>query len=205
MALEEYKRKRSFKKSPEPQGGTTTKNKLQFVIQKHAASHLHYDFRLELKGVLKSWAVPKGPSTDPAVSRLAMLVEEHPFDYKDFEGIIPEGNYGAGTVIIWDKGTYEPVEKQKPDGKNKAVYEKLLLNNFYSGKLSFKLKGKKLKGEFALVKASQRGDNSWLLIKKNDEFAGDTAITQKDKSVVSGKTIEQMTANKKAKRWISNR
>ena len=139
MSLSKYKEKRSFDQTPEPTGGKSSEAKLHFVIQKHQASHLHYDFRLEMRGTLKSWAVPKGPSLDPSVKRLAMLVEDHPFDYKDFEGIIPEGNYGAGTVIIWDEGTYEPDEKIK----GKEAQEKWLLKHFYSGDLKFKLQGKK--------------------------------------------------------------
>ena len=137
MSLKEYKSKRKLNKTPEPSGGNAAGKKLRFVIQKHAASHLHYDFRLEMRRVLKSWAVPKGPSLDPKVNRLAMLVEDHPLDYKDFEGIIPQGNYGAGTVIIWDQGTYEPVEKT-PD---KKLQERSLLKQFYGGAIKFYLHG----------------------------------------------------------------
>ena len=201
MALEEYKSKRSFKKTPEPQGGRSKAGNLEFVIQKHAASHLHYDFRLELKGVLKSWAVPKGPSTDPSISRLAMLVEDHPFDYKDFEGIIPEGNYGAGTVIIWDRGTYEPVEK----APTKEEQEHLLTRQFYSGYIRIKLNGKKLKGIYTLTKTRERGETAWLLVKGKDRFAKKADVTGLDKSVVSRKTIEQLAKDKSAAQWISNR
>lgn len=203
MSLSAYKKKRSFTDTPEPSGKERkAKGKqLLFVVQKHHASHLHYDFRLEMHGVLKSWAVPKGPSMNPADKRLAMHVEDHPYEYKDFEGIIPKGNYGAGTVIVWDMGTYEPAEK---DGSIKEQ-EKLLLTEFHKGSLSIILKGKKLKGQFALVRISGRDDNSWLLIKKNDEQAKKIDIIKKDKSVISGKTIEQVAANKKANQWISNK
>lgn len=201
MGLTEYKKKRTFQKTPEPVGGKSKGDQLQFVIQKHDASRLHYDFRLELKGVLKSWAVPKGPSLNPADKRLAMLVEDHPFDYKNFEGIIPEGNYGAGTVIIWDEGTYEPVE----DVGKKSAQEKFLLKAFNAGSIKIRMHGKKLKGEFALVRTRGRGDNSWLLIKHRDKYATEKDIRDKDKSVVSGKTIEGMAKNKKASQWKSNR
>jgi bifunctional non-homologous end joining protein LigD len=201
MGLIDYKKKRSFNNTPEPTGGTASEEKLHFVIQKHAASHLHYDFRLEMRGVLKSWAVPKGPSMNPADKRLAMLVEDHPYDYKDFEGIIPEGNYGAGTVIIWDEGTYEPLEP----AQDKKEQEKILLKGFHAGSLKFRLHGKKLKGEFVLVKTPQRADNAWLLIKHRDRYASETDISKKDKSVVSGKTIEQLRDDEHAVEWQSNR
>ncbi|HKH59913.1 MAG TPA: DNA ligase D [Flavitalea sp.] len=224
MALTEYKKKRKFSDTPEPEGGMGSKSKsngkeLIFVIQKHDASHLHYDLRLEMKGAMKSWAVPKGPSLNPADKRLAMLVEDHPIEYNEFEGIIPPGNYGAGTVIIWDQGTYEPIEEIKKKGPSRSLkspnkplghlskseQEKVLLKSFYGGSMKVKLHGKKLNGEFALVKISGQEENAWLLIKHRDEYATEEDITRKDKSVVSGKTIEKMAADKKSKQWISNR
>ena len=170
-------------------------------MQKHDASHLHYDFRLEMEGVLKSWAIPKGPSLDPSVKRLAMMVEDHPFDYRNFEGIIPKGNYGAGTVIVWDEGTYEPLENESA---NKKENEKNLLKQLYAGSLKFMMHGKKLKGEFALVKTGYQGENSWLLIKHNDKYASAKDVTEKDKSVISKKTIQQVEKTSD-KIWKSNR
>jgi len=186
MTLSKYVAKRDFSKTAEPKAGKSKdKNQLLFVIQKHDASRLHYDFRLEMDGVLKSWAVPKGPSTDPKMKRLAMMVEDHPYDYRNFEGIIPEGEYGGGTVIVWDQGTYEPIEEIK----GKKAQEKHLLKQLESGSLKIKLHGEKLEGEFALVKTHGMGENSWLMIKHNDEYASKKDITKKDESVLSGKTI----------------
>lgn len=187
MALTKYKQKRNFKESPEPQGGLPDTDKLRFVIQKHSASHLHYDFRLEMEGVLKSWAVPKGPSTDPKIKRLAMMVEDHPYDYRTFEGIIPSG-YGAGTVIVWDEGTYEPSDFEG----DKKAQDKNLRSQLHKGKLKFILRGKKLKGEYVLVKAHGRGENGWLLMKVTDKYASETDILEKNKSVISKKTLEQI-------------
>lgn len=186
MSLTKYNEKRKFDKTPEPKGGKSKADDLIFVIQKHDASRLHYDFRLEMDGVLKSWAVPKGPSTDPSVKRLAMMVEDHPYDYKDFEGIIPEGNYGAGTVMVWDMGTYEPLD----EADSKTSREKILLKGLKEGSLKFRLKGKKLHGEFALVKTKGMEENSWLLIKHRDKFASKDDITEKDRSAVSRKTLK---------------
>jgi bifunctional non-homologous end joining protein LigD len=190
MALSLYKKKRSFKKTPEPTGGKSNSPQLHFVVQKHDASRLHYDFRLEMEGVLKSWAVPKGPSLNPADKRLAMMVEDHPYDYKNFEGIIPEGNYGAGTVMVWDEGSYESLEPG-----TKAEQEKKLLKQLKAGSLKFQLNGKKLKGEFALVKLKSSDEkNAWLLIKHRDKYAKDADVTTKDKSVISGKTLTKIAA-----------
>lgn len=186
MTLSKYAAKRDFNKTAEPKAGKSkNKSNLLFVIQKHDASHLHYDFRLEMEGVLKSWAIPKGPSTDPKTKRLAMMVEDHPMDYRTFEGIIPKGEYGGGTVMVWDEGTYEPIDPVK----GKKAQEKHLLKQLESGSLKIVLHGKKLKGEFALVKTHGMGENSWLLIKHKDEFASDKEITKLDKSVLSGSTI----------------
>ncbi|QXV66202.1 DNA ligase D [Mucilaginibacter sp. 21P] len=189
MSLEKYKQKRDFNKTKEPKAGRSKdKDKLMFVVQKHDASRLHYDFRLEMDGVLKSWAVPKGPSTDPQNKRLAMMVEDHPFDYRNFEGIIPQGEYGGGTVIVWDEGTYEPIEEIK----GKKAQEKHLLKQLKEGSLKIKLHGEKLEGEYALVKTHGMGENGWLLIKHKDDFASKKDITKQDKSVLSDKTIAQM-------------
>jgi DNA ligase D-like protein (predicted polymerase)/DNA ligase D-like protein (predicted 3'-phosphoesterase) len=202
MPLLEYKKKRSFASTPEPKGGKSSANTLHFVVQKHDASRLHYDFRLEMGGVLKSWAVPKGPSLNPADKRLAMQVEDHPLDYKDFEGIIPPGNYGAGTVMVWDEGTYEPLETT---AGSRTAQNRALLKQLREGSLKFRLNGKKLKGEFALVHTKGREDNAWLLIKHRDRYATESPVTDKDKSVLSKKTLEQIAHNPRAKKWVSDK
>lgn len=190
MALSEYKKKRRFQETPEPEGGHKKDDKLHFVIQKHHASRLHYDFRLEMNGVLKSWAVPKGPSLNPEDKRLAVQVEDHPYDYKDFEGIIPAGNYGAGTVIVWDEGTYETLDSQL----SAKQMEKLLVKQWKAGAIKIRLNGSKLKGEFALVKMKGAENNAWLLIKHDDKYASADDITQENKSVISNKTLEEVSA-----------
>jgi bifunctional non-homologous end joining protein LigD len=161
MGLLKYKAKRNLKTSKEPAAKIKKKksSELIFVIQEHHASHLHYDFRLEAQGVLKSWAVPKKPSMNPKIKRLAIMVEDHPYDYKDFEGTIPAG-YGAGTVSIWDHGTYDV------DGKDAKESEKLVIEGLKKGAFSFSLKGGKLKGTFSLIYLKSSAKNQWLLIKK---------------------------------------
>lgn len=187
MSLTKYNEKRNFEETDEPKGKVgKSENELIFVIQKHAASHLHYDFRLEMNGVLKSWAVPKGPSLDPDIKRLAIMVEDHPYSYKDFEGNIPEGNYGAGNVIVWDNGTYVSADDFKGTAENK------LLADLNKGRLSFILKGKKLKGEFSLVKLKGKQENAWLLIKKEDKYVSTDDILKKNKSVISKSTLEAL-------------
>ncbi|CAM4064295.1 DNA polymerase ligase N-terminal domain-containing protein [Flavobacterium sinopsychrotolerans] len=188
MSLKEYNQKRNFNSTAEPEGEIKkSTSELIFVVQKHAASHLHYDFRLEMDGVLKSWAIPKGPSMNPADKRLAIMVEDHPYSYKDFEGTIPEGNYGAGNVIVWDNGTYTLA-----DYKNTGDLETKLKSDLQKGHLSFNLSGKKLKGEFVLVKLKTKQENTWLLIKSKDQYAIDEDVLQQDKSVLSDMTLEDL-------------
>jgi bifunctional non-homologous end joining protein LigD len=196
MALEEYKRKRDFKQTPEPPPKIGKRGQNRFVVQKHRATRLHYDFRLEMEGVLKSWAVPKGPSLDPADKRLAMQVEDHPVSYFDFEGTIPVGNYGAGTVMVWDVGTWEPV------GDAHAMLSK--------GDLKFRLDGQKLKGEFALVHIKSRRPDSkgteWLLIKHKDVYVQqDYDIDKYDYSVLTKRSLKQIAGDAGSAEWLSSK
>jgi bifunctional non-homologous end joining protein LigD len=158
---------------------------LVFVVQKHRASRLHYDFRLELDGVLKSWAVPKGPSLNPREKRLAIMVEDHPLEYRTFEGVIAEGSYGAGEVIVWDQGSYRPLLGETRDAMQEQVREQL-----QQGELRFLLFGEKLRGEFALIRQLRLGGNAWLLIKKRDQYASTADVTLQDRSVISGKRLD---------------
>jgi bifunctional non-homologous end joining protein LigD len=196
MALEEYKRKRRFEDTPEPPPKVEKKSGNRFVVQKHRATRLHYDFRLEMDGVLKSWAVPKGPSLDPSDKRLAMMVEDHPVSYFDFEGIIPEGNYGAGTVMVWDVGTWEPL------GNAREMLSK--------GDLKFRLKGKKLNGEFVLAHMKSRRPgtkgNEWLMIKKKDDGVKPGFDAENlDWSVLTKRSLKQIAGDAGAKEWKSDR
>jgi DNA ligase D-like protein (predicted 3'-phosphoesterase) len=189
--LESYRSKRQFKRTPEPYGVSVeplAKPPL-YVIQKHDASHLHYDFRLEMEGVLKSWAVPKGPSTHPRTMRLALLTEDHPVDYGGFEGVIPEGNYGAGTVMVWDTGTYRNLRAEKPGGQGLTMGQ-----SFAEGKIEVWLDGKKLKGAYALIRTKRDEGKSWLLLKMKDEHADKPADPVKDMpdSALTGRTMEQI-------------
>jgi len=190
MSLSAYHKKRDFKDTPEPKGAVTKKkDQLIFVVQRHHASHLHYDFRLELNGTLKSWAVPKGPSLNPKDRRLAMMVEDHPISYATFEGDIPEGNYGAGHVAIWDHGTYEPV-----DEKGEVISATQFAKNLKAGSIKFRMKGRHLKGEFALVDMKKDG-KSWLLIKHRDDHATDEAY---DSETYAKKSSLAYTEQRKA-------
>ena len=224
--LREYQRKRDFAKTAEPSGATKQKSgaksasksasksgrqparsagELRFVIQKHDASRLHYDLRLEMDGVMKSWAVPKGPSADPAVKRLAMQVEDHPIEYNTFEGTIPEGEYGGGTVMLWDNGTYE-IENAETDDQNEAAHD-----SHERGELKIAFHGKRIKGSYALVRTKGMGGDSskpaWLLIKHRDARAhpeDDSILTEKFmKSVESKRTMDQIAKGNRV--WHSDR
>ena len=196
MALEEYRRKRRFTSTPEPPPKVEARTGHRFVVQKHRASHLHYDFRLEMDGVLKSWAVPKGPSLDPADKRLAMMVEDHPVSYLLFEGIIPEGNYGAGTVMVFDTGEWEPLGNAR--------------DMLAGGDLKFRLNGAKLKGEFVLAHMRSRRPGSkgteWLLIKKRDAHVAEGFdIEALDWSVLSRRSLAEIAGDQSSAQWQSNR
>ena len=210
MGLEEYKRKRRFSETPEPPPKVEKKKGNRFVVQRHRATRLHYDFRLEMEGVLKSWAVPKGPSLDPADKRLSMQVEDHPVSYFDFEGTIPEGNYGAGTVMVWDVGTWEPLSPETKDGKYLPGTEAEAAAMLKKGDLKFRLHGKRLNGDFALVhiKARRPGSkgNEWLMIKKHDDHVEEGYnIDEYDTSVLSKKTMAQIAGDEDSAEWTSSK
>jgi bifunctional non-homologous end joining protein LigD len=210
VSLEEYNRKRRFAETPEPPPKLEKKAGHRFVVQKHRATRLHYDFRLEMEGVLKSWAVPKGPSLDPADKRLAMQVEDHPVSYFDFEGTIPEGNYGAGTVMVWDVGTWEPLSAVPVNGKCVAGSDIGASAMLKKGDLKIRLHGQRLKGDFALVHIKGRRPGSkgteWLLIKKHDgEVVQRYDINQFDTSVLSRRTIAQIAGDEDSAEWKSSR
>jgi bifunctional non-homologous end joining protein LigD len=209
MALEEYKRKRRFEETPEPPPKVEKKLGHRFVVQKHDATRLHYDFRLEMDGVLKSWAVPKGPSLDPGDKRLAMQVEDHPVSYFDFEGIIPEGNYGAGTVMVWDVGTWQPLSPVPVNGKYVPGTDAEAAAMLAKGDLKFRLDGKKLKGDFALIKMRGRRPgskgNEWLLIKKHDDAAVEGYdIDEFDESVLSKRSLAEIAGDQGSAEWKSS-
>jgi bifunctional non-homologous end joining protein LigD len=200
--LGEYRRKRDFTKTREPAGGAATAVRptrkkraptLRFVVQKHEASHLHFDFRLELDGVMKSWAVPKGPSYDPSVRRLAMEVEDHPIEYNKFEGTIPQGEYGGGTVMLWDRGTYEAEDGGGIDA---------LREGYARGDLKFVLHGERLRGGWVLVRMKRPGRPQWLLIKHRDELATKSrdVVEEETTSVATGRTMEEIARGARAAR-----
>jgi len=204
-SLDAYHQKRDFARTSEPAGAEVSSDSPRksgtspehptFVVQKHAASSLHYDFRLELEGVLKSWAVPKGPSLDPADKRLAVMTEDHPLEYADFEGVIPEGEYGGGTVLVWDTGWWEPDLEWIASGKKDEPTDPSLALN--AGELKFILHGHKLTGSWALVQMKGRGEKNWLLIKHRDESArsGSSVIEDEPDSALTGRSLEQVAGD----------
>jgi bifunctional non-homologous end joining protein LigD len=209
MSLDDYKRKRRFEETPEPPPKLEKQSRHRFVVQRHDATRLHYDFRLEMEGVLKSWAVPKGPSLDPADKRLAMQVEDHPVSYYDFEGTIPKGNYGGGTVMVWDAGTWEPLSPVPVKGEYVPGTEKEAAAMLAKGDLKFRLKGKRLKGDFALVHIKGRSGskgNEWLLIKKKDDHVvAGFDIDAYDTSILTNRTMAQIAGDEGSAEWKSSR
>ncbi len=207
MSLREYNRKRKFQSTPEPKGKPAgRKGALRFVVQLHRASRLHYDFRLEMGGSFKSWAVPRGPSLNPMDQRLAVFVEDHPIPYGSFEGIIPRGNYGAGTVMIWDQGTYE----ERRTGDSGAAGEKAMLEGLERGHITFVLQGEKLNGEFALIRLKRGDEKAWLLVKKRDGYSTyktETETEEEARSAVTGRTMAEIAAQseKKGDVWLPKR
>ncbi|HQR54228.1 MAG TPA: DNA polymerase ligase N-terminal domain-containing protein, partial [Burkholderiales bacterium] len=193
-SLRDYSAKRAFDATPEPAPveSDARSGPLFFVVQQHSARRLHYDFRLECAGVLKSWAVPKGPALDPAEKRLAVQTEDHPFDYASFEGVIPPGQYGAGEVIVWDCGVYSPDEDATYSFHDRVEAERRVLQGLEKGKLGFLLRGEKLKGSFALVRTADR--KNWLLIKHKDRFVSQRDITVQNRSVLCGAAVESLKA-----------
>jgi bifunctional non-homologous end joining protein LigD len=210
VSLDEYKRKRRFEETPEPPPKLEKKSKHRFVVQKHRATRLHYDFRLEMEGVLKSWAVPKGPSLNPADKRLAMQVEDHPVSYFDFEGTIPEGNYGAGTVMVWDVGTWEPLSPEPVKGKFVPGTDAEAAAMLKKGDLKIRLHGTKLNGDFALIHMRSRRPGTkgteWLLIKKQDDaVVKGYDIDQYDESVLTHRSMADIAGDAGSKQWTSSR
>lgn len=199
MTLRTYKKKRTFEETPEPKPKVkpSPKKKMPvFCVQKHDASHLHYDFRIECKGVMISWAIPKGPSLDPSQKHLAIHVEDHPLDYRNFEGVIPEGNYGAGAVMIWDEGIFAV-----PGGTTKKEIEDLVEEGFEKGHIELVIMGTKLRGGFVLQRLKKDEDKSWIFFKMKDEEANSKKdILKEDRSVRSNKTIDEIFGKKKIKK-----
>jgi DNA ligase D-like protein (predicted 3'-phosphoesterase) len=185
--LDEYREKRDFARTPEPPGGRAAASRPIFVIQKHRATTLHYDFRLEADGVLKSWAVPKGPSANPKEKRLAVPTEDHPLDYADFEGVIPEGSYGAGTVLAWDRGTYRNLTEK--EGREIGVAEAVR-----RGHVSFWLEGEKVRGGYALTRFRTGKGEAWLLVKMDDAEADPdrNPVVAEPRAVISGRPLEEL-------------
>ncbi|MBD3190266.1 MAG: DNA ligase [Candidatus Heimdallarchaeota archaeon] len=203
-SLEEYNKKRNFTKTKEPKGIKELSEGDQpiFVIQKHDASNLHYDLRMEINSVLKSWAVPKGPSMDPKVKRLAITTEDHPVAYANFEGRIPEGEYGAGLVIIWDRGTYDNLKEEEEGEEEQEEKKPISMEEAYEeGHITIRLNGQKVKGNFALIRTGKEKNKRWLLIKMKDQEANSETnlVDNSPESVVSGLTLEELEVEMKEK------